>query len=100
MFGNTPTGIVILDLLLFIFGVVTVPLLYRIFTSLSSLLQGVGALTEKIGDLCETNKEIKEELVNARLRDKDLENSITNLDQKFENCKTEVNNKINNLKGE
>ena len=37
MFGETPIGILILDFLLFVFGIITIPLLYKIFDALSKL---------------------------------------------------------------
>ena len=97
MFGDTPSGILILDFLLFVFGIVTIPLLYRIFTSLSKLLQNADAFTGKIAELCETNKEIKTELVNIQLRDKDFEHNLKNMNDKIETCQTDINNKIEEL---
>ena len=100
MFGETPAGILLLDFLLFLFGIVTVPLLYNIFTSLRSLLNGVGALTEQIGHLCETNKEIKKELVNTQLRDKDLENALSTIQTQIDNCQEDVNKQITELRNQ
>lgn len=84
MFGNTPVGIIFLDILLLIFAAILIPLLYSIFRTLRDILTNTIRLGQAIGDLCVSVKEITEEMTEARIRDVGFNNEIKNLRKDLE----------------
>ena len=79
MFGNTPAGLLLLDILLLVFGGVLIPLLYAIFKILRDILTYCISFGETMTTLCKTVKSITDEMTETRLRDVKFENQITNL---------------------
>jgi len=78
-FGNTPIGIIVLDVILLIFGGILIPLMWKIFNALNDQLSQSKLFTHQIGNLCETIKEITTELTSSRERDIGFQRDIDNI---------------------
>ena len=83
MFGNTPTGIIILDVILVAMGMVLTPILWGIYKRLGDTVTN-SENTIKIQTECNQSLiKVVEELNDARVRDKDLEGRMKGLDEKM-----------------
>lgn len=83
MFGDTPTGIIILDVILVLMGMILTPILWGIYKRLGDAVTN-SECTIKIQAECNQSLvKVVEELNNARVRDKDLEGRMKGLDEKM-----------------
>lgn len=83
VFGDTPTGIIILDIILMIFGGVLIPLLWMIFDKLRKMLDNSEASSKALTELCVSLKEVTIELTEARVRDIEIKHEIENVRQEL-----------------
>lgn len=90
IFGNTPLGIIFLDIMLLIFGGVFIPVLWKIYSKLnhidSKLDMVLHSINNCITSLANANTALAKvcgELNDARVRDATLEGRIKGIDDKL-----------------
>ena len=81
LFGDTPGGIVLLDIILLVFGGVLIPMLWMIFDKLRQMLENSEASSKALVSLCDTLQTVTVELTEARVRDIEIKNEIENVRQ-------------------
>ena len=83
MFGNTPTGIIILDFILVVMGMILSPLLWGIFSRLGKIGENLTTCVKSLTETHTTLAEVVRELNDARVRDKDLEGRLKGIHEKL-----------------
>ena len=85
MFGDTPTGILVLDIVLVLMGAILSPLLWGIFTRLGGITSSLTKCVQMQLEAQTVLAEVVRELNDARVRDKDLEGRVKIVNEKLDN---------------
>ena len=72
MFGNTPVGIIVLDIILLMFGGILIPLLWVIFKSLRDIGDNSKKFNAQTSAIMEKLTSVSQQLTDSHLRDKDI----------------------------
>ena len=83
MFGDTPTGIIILDFILVVMGMILSPLLWGIFSRLGKIGENLTTCVKSLSETQGTLAAVVKELNDARVRDKDLEGRLKGIHEKL-----------------
>lgn len=85
MFGQTPVGIILLDIILVAMGAVLTPILFGIFSRLGKVSEKMTACVASLAHANNTLAAVVKELNDARVRDTVLEGRIKGIDEKLNN---------------
>ena len=81
MFGSTPTGIVILDIVLVLMGMILSPLLWGIFTRLGGIATNLIECVKLLAQTNATLTKVIQELNDAKVRDTALEGRLRGIEK-------------------
>ena len=93
MFGETPPGIILLDILLVVLGGVLLPMLYSISKSLRKIFAKQGELMTSLSGIGESIGKVSQEMIEERIRDINFQNQINNLQADITSLKQQDSNK-------
>ena len=85
MFGDTPTGIIILDFILVVMGMILSPLLWGIFSRLGKIGENLTMCVKSLSETQGTLAEVVKELNDTKVRDKDIEGRLKGINEKLDN---------------
>ena len=84
MFGDTPLGILLLDIILLSMGAILTPILFGIFSRLGKVSEKLSICVTSLADTNKTLATVVQELNDARVRDKDIEGRLKGLNEKVD----------------
>lgn len=88
MFGDTPVGIIVLDIVLVVIalliGAVLIPILIKIFRQLGNISSDLTSCFKALTATNETMANVLKELQDARVRDKELEGRMKGIQSDVE----------------
>ena len=84
MFGETPTGIILLDAILLLVGAVLTPILFGIFKRVGEVSLRMTSCVNSLAQANTTIGEVVKELNDARVRDTALEGRSKGINEKLD----------------
>lgn len=97
LFGDTPTGIILLDIILIIFAGILIPILWKIHSSMTTHTNQSKSVIDQLGSIFREIREMSKELVEARISDSHIRNELDNIRSELHEARQEFRDRLNQL---